>query len=89
MERIGFITKILPDNKCKVLVSRISGCKGNCKTCGGCPTPEVHIEMENTVDAKRGDYVKIGVDSKIILRRISTYTFYFVNNFIKCIFSKT
>ena len=68
MERIGFITKILPDNKCKVLVSRISGCKGNCKTCGGCPTPEVHIDMENTVDAKRGDYVKIGVDSKIILR---------------------
>lgn len=68
MEQIGFVTKILPDKKCKVLVSRISGCKGTCKTCGGCPTPTVYIEMKNTVDAKKGDYVKIGVDSKIVLK---------------------
>lgn len=68
MEQIGYVTKILPNNKCKVLVSRISGCKGTCKTCGGCPTPTVHIEMNNTVNAKRGDYVKIGIDNKILLR---------------------
>ena len=68
MEQIGFVTKVLPNNRCKVLVSRISGCKGTCKTCGGCPTPTMHIEMKNTLNVERGDYVKIGVDSKIVLR---------------------
>ena len=68
MEQIGFITKILPEDKCKVLISRISGCKGTCKTCGGCSTPTMHIVMKNTLDAEVGDRVKIGVDSNIILK---------------------
>lgn len=68
MEQIGYITKILPDNKCKVLVSRISGCKGTCKTCSGCPTPEAHIVMENKLNVAVGDHVKIGVDSNLVLK---------------------
>jgi len=68
MEQIGFVTRELPNERCKVLVSRISGCKGTCKTCGGCPTPTMHIEIKNTLNVKRGDYVKIGVDSKVVLR---------------------
>ena len=55
MEQVGYITKILSEDECKVLISRISGCKGTCKTCGGCPTPTMHI-------------VKIGVDSNIVLK---------------------
>lgn len=68
MEQVGYITKILPENKCKVLVSRISGCKGTCKTCSGCPTPTMHIVMKKTLDVAVGDYVKIGVDSSIVLK---------------------
>ena len=68
MEQVGYITKILPENKCKVLVSRISGCKGTCKTCSGCPTPTMHIVMKKTLDVAVGDYVKIGVDRSIVLK---------------------
>ncbi|MFT4451541.1 SoxR reducing system RseC family protein [Parvimonas sp. G1425] len=68
MEQVGYITKILPEDKCKVLISRISGCKGTCKTCGGCPTPTMHIVMKNTLDAEVGDRVKIGIDSNIVLK---------------------
>lgn len=68
MEQIGFITKILPDNKCKVLVSKISGWKGTCNTCSGCPTPQAHIVMENRLGVSVGDYVKIGVDSTVVLK---------------------
>ena len=68
MEQVGYITKILPNDKCKVLISRISGCKGTCKTCGGCPTPTMHIVMKKTLDVSVGDYVKIGVDSNIVLK---------------------
>ena len=68
MEQVGYITKILPEDKCKVLISRISGCKGTCKTCGGCPTPTMHIVMKKTLDVSVGDYVKIGVDSSVVLK---------------------
>lgn len=68
MEQVGYITKILPEDECKVLISRISGCKGTCKTCGGCPTPTMHIVMKNTLNAEVGDHVKIGVDSNIVLK---------------------
>lgn len=68
MEQVGYITKILSEDECKVLISRISGCKGTCKTCGGCPTPTMHIVMKNSLGAEVGDYVKIGVDSKIVLK---------------------
>ena len=68
MEQVGYVTKILPEDKCKVLISRISGCKGTCKTCGGCPTPTMHIVMKKTLDVSVGDYVRIGVDSNIVLK---------------------
>ncbi|MDD7764678.1 MAG: SoxR reducing system RseC family protein [Peptoniphilaceae bacterium] len=68
MEQIGYVTKLLDNNKCKILVSRISGCKGTCKTCSGCPTPSMHIVMDNLLDVSVGDYVKIGVDSKTVLK---------------------
>ena len=68
MEQIGYITKILPENQCKVLISRISGCKGTCKSCSGCPTPTMHIVMNNNLNVSVGDQVKIGVDSNIVLK---------------------
>ena len=68
MEQIGYITSILPNNKCRVLVSRISGCKGTCKTCAGCDTPQTQLIMDNTLDVTVGDYIKIAVDSRIVLK---------------------
>ena len=59
MEEIGYITKILPENQCKVLISRISGCKGTCKSCSGCPTPTMHIVMNNNLNVSVGDQVKL------------------------------
>lgn len=67
MEQIGYVTKLLDNNKCKILVSGIGGCKGTCKTCSGCPFPIIRV-MDNLLNVSVGDYVKIGVDSKTVLK---------------------
>lgn len=70
MEQVGFILDT-KDKKAKVEVRRISGCGGGCKTCSGCDTPSMIIDLDNNIGAKRGDFVEIRGQSKTILK----YTF--------------
>ncbi len=67
MQRIGFVRKI-SNGKAEVELRRISGCGGNCKTCGGCDTPNHVVYLKNEIGAKAGDYVEIKGDTKKILK---------------------
>lgn len=68
MQQVGVVSKVFENNKCELFVSRISGCKGTCKTCSGCPTPEMKVVLENRLNVSVGDTVKIGVDNSVILK---------------------
>lgn len=67
MEQIG-VVKNIKGNTAIVEINRISGCGGACKTCSGCDTPSFTINLENIVDAKIGDKVKVKADTKNMLK---------------------
>lgn len=70
MEQVGYILET-NDGQAKVEVKRLSGCSGTCKSCSGCDTPSLIVNLENTIGAKIGDLVEIKGQSNTILK----YTF--------------
>lgn len=74
MEQIGRVVKIEND-MAEIQVYRMSGCGGNCKSCGGCgdATP-ITIKVKNELDANVGQMVAVGSSSKgILLAAFITY----------------
>lgn len=69
MEQLGFVRKVNHD-QAEVEVRRISGCGGECSSCGGCDAPKVVVYLKNNIGAKEGDLVEI----KAIPKRILKYT---------------
>ena len=68
MEQIGYVRKII-DDRVEVEVKRISGCGGGCSSCGGsCHVPSMIIDVDNSIEAKVGDYVEIVAKSKNIIQ---------------------
>lgn len=69
MDKIG---KVLSTDRgmAKIAVSRTSGCGGGCKTCGGCDTPTMIVDLPNDVSAKIGDSVELVANN----RRVVKYT---------------
>lgn len=68
MEQVGYVRKIIND-KAEIEVRRISGCGGGCSSCGGsCNVPSIVVSIENSLDAKVGDYVEIKAKSKRIIK---------------------
>ncbi len=70
MEQVGFVLETKGE-KARIEVKRISGCSGSCKSCSGCDTPSLIVDIDNTIGAKIGDLVEIQGESKTILK----YTF--------------
>lgn len=70
MEQVGYILAT-DKGQAKVEVKRLSGCSGTCKSCSGCDTPSVVVNLENSIGAKIGDLVEIRGQGNTILK----YTF--------------
>jgi sigma-E factor negative regulatory protein RseC len=68
MEQVGLIRKVT-NGIAEVEVRRISGCGGGCSSCGGsCNMPSMVVSIENSINAKVGDYVEIKAKSKKIIK---------------------
>lgn len=67
MEKTGIVINT-KDGMAKVAVKRTSGCGGGCKTCGGCDTPTIVVDLPNNVGAKVGDEVELRADDRRVLR---------------------
>lgn len=68
MKQTGHVLNV-DKNKVEVEIKRISSCGGGCNTCGGsCDASSIVVSMENTVDAKVGDYVEINAKPKNIIK---------------------
>ena len=79
MEQFGYVLSSNED-RAKVEVKRMSGCGGNCGSCGGgCDVPSVVIDIKNSLNAKVGDFVKIeGKPKKVFKYAILIYSIPFV-----------
>ncbi len=76
MEQIG---KVITQkgNMAEVLVNRVSACGENCAHCkGGCTPTKVTSWVENPIDAKTGDMVKIETDTKDVVK--ASFVLYFI-----------
>lgn len=68
MDRIGYISKV-EGNMAQVIVRRVSACGHNCASCGSsCSVPGITVNIENTVDAKEGDFVEIRLKTRTVLK---------------------
>ncbi|MEJ8554210.1 SoxR reducing system RseC family protein [Tepidibacter sp. Z1-5] len=68
MENIGKIIET-KDNFAKLEVRRTSACGEKCSSCkGGCSTTGIYINIDNTINAKPGDFVKIETETKSIMK---------------------
>ncbi|SHJ71531.1 SoxR reducing system RseC family protein [Tepidibacter formicigenes] len=68
MENIGKVIET-KDNFAKLEVRRASACGEKCSSCkGGCSTTGIYVNVENTLDAKPGDFVKIETETKSIMK---------------------
>ncbi|QGU95547.1 sigma-E factor regulator, RseC/MucC family protein [Clostridium bovifaecis] len=64
MTETGYVTSIRGEYAL-VSFKRKSGCGDNCASCkGGCVSPGVTTEIENTLGAKIGDQVKVEMQQK-------------------------
>ncbi len=69
MQQKGFVSTTT-GNMAKVIIQRESACGHSCDSCGGgCnSTNSIILEIENTLDAKVGEYVIIESKSSTILK---------------------
>ncbi|WDV47571.1 SoxR reducing system RseC family protein [Clostridiaceae bacterium M8S5] len=71
MKQIGYVFDV-EGKRATIDVKRVSACGENCADCSSsCKMPTVRVNVENTLEAKKGDYVEISSESKTILK----YTF--------------
>lgn len=67
MEQVGYILSTRKE-MARVEVKRLSGCSGTCKSCSGCDTPSIIVDIENRIGAKVGDLVEIRASGNTILK---------------------
>lgn len=68
MENIGKVIETR-DNLAKLEVRRASACGEKCSSCkGGCSTTGIYVNIENTLNSKSGDFVKIETETKSIMK---------------------
>ncbi|WP_425540246.1 SoxR reducing system RseC family protein [Microaceticoccus formicicus] len=67
MNKVGKVLSV-NNGMAKVAVSRTSGCGGGCKTCGGCDTPVMIVNLPNEVNAKPGDGVELAANNKRVVK---------------------
>lgn len=61
---------VLRENKNRAIVQidRTGECGDKCETCSAsCNTPKIEVEVENTLNAKKGDYVNIVMEHKTLI----------------------
>lgn len=74
MEKQGIVVD-LQGNKAKVEIKRMTECGDKCTTCaGGCNTPSIVVEVENKLNARRGDYVILEAPEFSVMK--STFVLY-------------
>ncbi|KNF08707.1 sigma-E factor regulator, RseC/MucC family [Gottschalkia purinilytica] len=70
MEQTGYVYKT-DDKTAGIIVKRVSACGDSCASCSSdCSTSNITISIENTLDAKVGDYIKIRTRTKSVLKSI-------------------
>lgn len=67
MEKEGIVLSVRA-GMARVAVRRTSGCKGGCKTCSGCDTPEMLVELPDDLGVKPGDKVEIVANNGRVLK---------------------
>lgn len=69
MQQRGFVSTI-KGNLARVIIQRESACGHSCSSCGGgCnDSNSIILELENTLDARVGDYVIVESKSSTILK---------------------
>lgn len=74
MEQVGLVTNTHGDIA-EIEVKRITACGHSCENCsGGCSVPSINIEIANTLNVKKGDYVELqGKAKKLIKYTIIVY----------------
>ncbi|NLL82598.1 MAG: SoxR reducing system RseC family protein [Tissierellia bacterium] len=67
MAQIGFVRRLVND-KVELEIQRSGGC-GSCNKCGGSPEKKMHIlTINNSINAKVGDYVEVQGESKDLFK---------------------
>ena len=69
MNQKGFITEIVDDKTAKLIMKRQSACA----SCGKCTKlssecQDLVVEVDNTIGAKKGDYVEVSMESIKVLK---------------------
>jgi len=70
MDQIGFVTKT-DKKKARVIVKRTTACGDKCNSCeGGCDVTGTVVDIDNTLNAKHGDYVEIEMATSSVMMSI-------------------
>lgn len=69
MQQRGFVSTV-NGNLARVIIQRESACGHSCSSCGGgCnESNSIMLDLENTLDAKAGDYIIVESKSSTILK---------------------
>lgn len=68
MNKTGYVVST-SGQKAYIDVRRTSACGDKCSSCGGgCDVPSLRVEAENSVGAKSGDFVELGMSTKAVLK---------------------
>lgn len=74
MEKIGVVVDI-KETKAVVQIERTGECGEKCEGCaGGCKVPVMMIEIENTLNVAKGDYVTVTMPASELIK--STFVMY-------------
>ena len=77
MNQQGFITEIVDDKTAKMIMKRHSACA----SCGKCTKlssecQDLVVEVDNSIGAKKGDYVEVSMESvKVLKATLLAYLF--------------
>ncbi|GAA0724494.1 SoxR reducing system RseC family protein [Clostridium malenominatum] len=68
MNQVGYVSSVNGD-KVNVMFKRMSGCGDSCATCsGGCESPPLLLDMDNTLLAKPGDVVEVTMEDNTFFK---------------------
>ncbi len=68
MEKNGFVV-FADERNAKIKVNRESACGGNCSHCKGCGADAILFEIENNMDFKEGEVVRVIMDDSKFLKK--------------------
>lgn len=68
MVKNGYVV-MADEKKAKIRVNRESACGGNCSHCKGCGTDAILFEVENDMNFKSGETVKVIMDDRKFLKK--------------------